>query len=201
MTEAQETLIPEDEYRTSGVHIGTHQKSACMKKFIFKVRTDGLYVLDIKQTDERIKLCSKFLAKYEAEKILVVAARQYAQKPASLFASTLGMRAIVGRYIPGILTNPVLNSYVEPEVIMVTDPAVDVQALREAVSIGLPVVAICDVNNETRYIDLVIPANNKGRRALAVIYMMLTRELMKARNIIQTNEEFKFKTEDFEAEL
>src|SRR4030043_151360 len=79
-------LIPEDVYLTSGVHIGTQQKSADMKAFIFKVRNDGLYVLDVKKTNERIRVASKFLARYDPQKILVVSARQYGQKPARVFA-------------------------------------------------------------------------------------------------------------------
>lgn len=197
----EELLIPEDDYRTSGIHIGTHQKTADMKKFIFKVRTDGLYVLDIKQTDERIRTAAKFLSRFDSSKVLVVAIRQYAHKPASLFASTAGIKSIIGRYIPGTLTNPNLPSFFEPEAILVTDPAVDAQAHREAVSLGIPVVGICDVNNETKYVDLVIPANNKGRRALAVIYWLLTREYMKEKKLISSDDDFKLKIEDFEAEL
>ncbi|MDI6708146.1 MAG: 30S ribosomal protein S2 [Candidatus Thermoplasmatota archaeon] len=197
----EEPLLPDEEYRVAGVHIGTHQKSADMKRFIFRIRSDGLYVLDVKETDRRLKLCAKLLASYEPQKELVVAARQYAQKPASLFANTLGMRAVVGRYIPGTLTNPKLPEYLEPELIFITDPAVDTQALKEAVNIGIPIIAICDVNNETKYIDFVIPANNKGKRSLAVIYWLLTREVTKAKNLIKSNEEFKLKIEDFETEL
>ncbi|MBU2565320.1 MAG: 30S ribosomal protein S2 [Candidatus Thermoplasmatota archaeon] len=196
-----ELLIPEDEYRTSSVHIGTQQKSADMKPFIFKVRTDGLYVLDIKKTDERIRHAARFLTSFDASKMLIVAARQYAQKPVRLFAKNIGLKAVAGRFIPGIMTNPVLPDYFEPDVLMVTDPAVDGQALREAVSIGIPVIGICDVNNETRNVDFVIPANNKGRRSLAVIYYLLTRETLKEKGSIKSNDEFTLKVEDFEAEL
>jgi len=196
-----ELLIPEDEYRTSGVHIGTQQKSADMKPFIFKVRTDGLYVLDIKKTDERIRHAAKFLTRFDASKVLVVAARQYAQKPVKLFAKTIGVKAVAGRFVPGMTTNPILPDYFEPDVLFVTDPAVDTQALREAVSIGIPVMGICDVNNETRNVDFVIPANNKGRRSLAVVYWLLTKETLKEKGSIKSNDEFTLKIEDFEAEL
>ncbi|MBT6072314.1 MAG: 30S ribosomal protein S2, partial [Euryarchaeota archaeon] len=91
---------------------------------------------------------------------------------------------IVGRFIPGTLTNSRLRTYIEPEVIVVTDPAADQQALSEAVSSGLPVVAICDANNRLRNVDLALPANNKGRRSLALIYWLLAREMMKARGVI-----------------
>jgi len=118
-----------------------------------------------------------------------------------LFAKNIGLKAVAGRFIPGIMTNPILPDYFEPDVLFVTDPAVDGQALREAVSIGIPVIGICDVNNETRNVDFVIPANNKGRGSLAVVYWLLTRETLKEKGSIKTNDEFTLKVEDFEAEL
>ncbi|MCK5562155.1 MAG: 30S ribosomal protein S2, partial [Thermoplasmata archaeon] len=183
------------------VHIGTQQKSIDMRQFIYKVRTDGLYVLDIEQTNKRINFAAKFLARFEPENILAVSARQYGQKPVTTFAKQLGVHVFPGRFVPGTLTNPNLPEYLEPTVIMVTDPTADVQALREAVSIGIPVVALCDANNETRDVDLIIPANNKGRRSLAVIYWLLTREILKEREIIKNNKEYTLTIEDFEAKL
>jgi small subunit ribosomal protein S2 len=194
-------LVTEDVYLTAGVHIGTQQKSADMKPFIFRVRTDGLYVLDVKQTDSRLREAAKFLSRYDPEKILVVSTRQYGQKPVKMFSDHTNITAIPGRFIPGILTNPQLPSYIEPNVIMVTDPAADQQALREAVTIGIPVVGICDANNETRNVDLIIPANNKGRMALAAIYWILTREILKNKGVIEKDEDFKPTMEDFEASL
>ncbi len=199
--QGQQLLIPEEVYLTSGVHIGTQQKSADMKDFIFKVRTDGLYVLDVKKTDERIRVASNFLAKYDPSKILLVSARQYGQKPAKVFAKIVGTHVVAGRFVPGSLTNPILPNFVEPEVIFVTDPAADEQALREALSVGIPIVGICDANNETRNVDLVIPSNNKGRRALATIYWLLAREVLKARGVVKNDEDFKPTVEEFEASL
>jgi len=198
---AEDLLVPEDTYLTSGVHIGTQQKSASMKPFIYKVRTDGLYVLDVKQTDTRLRAAAKFLAKYPAERILVVAARQYGQKPAKLFAQAIGAQVFAGRFVPGTMTNPNLMQYTEPAAVVVTDPAADQQALREAVNVGVPVVGLCDANNETHFVDLVIPTNNKGRRALATIYWLLTREILKARGQVANDEEFKPTIDDFEAQL
>jgi small subunit ribosomal protein S2 len=197
----EQLLVTEDTYLTAGVHIGTQQKSADMKSFIFRVRTDGLYVLDVKQTDNRLREASKFLSRYEPEKVLVVSTRQYGQKPVKVFAEHTKVKAMPGRFVPGTLTNPQLPTYVEPDVLMVTDPAADQQALREAVNIGIPVVGICDANNETRNVDLIIPANNKGRMALAAIYWILTRELLKLRGMIEKDEEFTPTMEDFEASL
>jgi small subunit ribosomal protein S2 len=194
-------LVTEDTYLTAGVHIGTQQKSADMKPFIFRVRTDGLYVLDVKQTDRRLREASRFLSRYEPEKALVVSTRQYGQKPVKVFAQHTKIKAMPGRFVPGTLTNPQLPTYIEPDVIMVTDPAADQQALREAVSIGIPVVGICDANNETRNVDLIIPANNKGRMALAAIYWILTREMLKLRGTIEGDEDFTPTMEEFEASL
>ena len=194
-------LVPEDVYLTSGVHIGTQQKSADMKAFIYKVRIDGLYVLDIKKTDERIRNAAKFLARFKPETILVVAARQYGQKPARMFGKAIGAKVLAGRFVPGTLTNPNLEDFLEPETVVVTDPAADQQALQEALNVNLPVVGLCDANNETRNVDLVIPTNNKGRRALATIYWLLTREVLKARGAVKADEDFTATIDDYEASL
>lgn len=197
-----EMLLEENAYLTAGVHIGTQVKNKDMMKFIYKVRNDGLYILDIKKTDERIRIAAKFLARYPPEEILVAAQRQYAQKPAIMFAQAIGgAKVVAGRFIPGILTNPKLPNYMEPSVIFINDPAADSQALKEAVKSKIPVVALCDANNRTSYVDLVIPANNKGRRSLALIYWLLAREILKERGELKKDEDFKYTIEDFEAPL
>jgi small subunit ribosomal protein S2 len=194
-------LIPEDVYLTSGVHIGTQQKSADMKEFIFKVRSDGLYVLDVKKTDERIRIAAKFMSRFDPQRILIVSARQYGQKPAKVFGKAIGAMVVAGRFVPGSLTNPILPKFVEPEILFVTDPAADEQALKEALNVGIPIVGVCDANNETKYVDLVIPSNNKGRRALATIYWLLTREVLKAKGQLPGDEDFKMTVDEFEASL
>ncbi len=196
-----ELLVPEDTYLTSGVHIGTQQKSADMKEFIYKVRQDGLYVLDVKKTDERIRAAAAFLARYDPRRILVVSARQYGQKPAREFSKAIGAPAFAGRFVPGTLTNPANPVFIEPEILVVTDPAADKQALNEALNLGIPIVALCDANNETRNVDLVIPTNNKGRRALACIYWVLAREVLVARGALKDPADYTYEIDDFEAKL
>ena len=198
---AEGLLVTEDVYLTSGVHIGTQQKSADMMPFIYKVRSDGLYVLDIKKTDTRIRMAAKFITRFPPEKILVVAARQYGQKPARLFGKAIGAQVLAGRFVPRTLTNPQLEEYMEPEVLVVTDPAADQQALWEARNVGIPVVGLCDANNETRNVDVVVPTNNKGRRALATVYWLLTREVLKERGAVKSDEEFAQTIDDYEASL
>ena len=195
----QELLVPEDIYLTSGVHIGTQYKSADMKQFIYKVRQDGLYVLNVTKTDERIRAAAKFLSRFDPQRILVASARQYGQRPAREFSKAIGAPAFAGRFVPGTMTNPANPSFVEPDVLVVTDPAADKQALNEALNLGIPVVALCDANNESRNVDLVIPTNNKGRRSLACIYWLLAREVLLARGDIKDASEFTLTIDDFEA--
>ena len=186
MDDSLSPLVPLDMYELHAVHIGTNQKSADMKRFLDSFRQDssGLHHIDIRQTDERIRTVAKFQSNNDPSRILVVSARQYGQRPARKFAEAIGAKRIVGRFIPGTLTNPRLRTYIEPEVILVTDPAADSQALSEAVSSGMPVVGIYDANNKLRNVDLVLPANNKGRRSLALIYWLLSRETLKIRDSI-----------------
>ncbi|MDD3976595.1 MAG: 30S ribosomal protein S2 [Methanomicrobium sp.] len=194
--ELKESLVPVEDYLAAGVHIGTQQKSQDMKKFIYRVRGDGLYILDIQQTDDHIKTAAEFLSKFDPAKILVVTSRQYGQYPARKFADSIGGMSKVGRFIPGMLTNQRISQYVEPEVVVVTDPIGDSQAINEAVQCGIPVVALCDTNNITQYIDIVIPTNNKGRKALSMIYYLLTREILKSRGVTTS-----LTPEDFEIDL
>jgi small subunit ribosomal protein S2 len=201
-TENENKMMTSEEiYMTSGVHIGTRQKTSDIKEFIYKVRNDGLYIIDVKKTDERIKHAAKFLVKYKPSKVLAVSVRQYGQKPIQKLGEYTGMQILEGRFRPGTLTNPNSKDFFEPEVILLTDPLADIQALKEAKNIGIPVVALCDTNNETRYIDYVIPTNNKGRRALALIYWLLTRAILKEQGKIKKEDEFTTEVEDFEAEI
>tara|TARA_B100000900_G_scaffold216866_1_gene183671 strand:+ start:89748 stop:90362 length:615 start_codon:yes stop_codon:yes gene_type:complete len=180
MSEQVTPLVPYDMYRTHAVHIGTNQKSADMQRFLDTGARDGsgLHLIDIEKTDDRIRTVAAFLNRYDPSRVLVVSARQYGQRPARKFAQAIGAKRIVGRFIPGTLTNPRLTSYIEPEVLMVTDPSADSQALNEAISSGIPVVGICDANNTLRNVDLALPANNKGRRSLSLVYWLLAREML-----------------------
>ncbi|NMX22054.1 30S ribosomal protein S2 [ANME-1 cluster archaeon GoMg4] len=202
--ENEETLIPGTDYLASGVHIGTQQKTGDMKKFIYQARPDGLYLLDIKMMDERLRIAARFLANYDPASILVVSAREYGHYPVSMFAEVTGAKAIVERFIPGTLTNPGSAYFIEPSILVVTDPMTDEQALTEAVSAGIPIVALCDANNSTSNIDLVIPTNNKGRKALATIYWLLAREMLRERHRKEGDGgefSFEYTAEDFEAEI
>lgn len=191
-------LVHPDLYLSSGVHIGTRQKTGAMAPYIFKVRPDGLYVLDVRKTDKKIRLAGKLLARYEPEKVLVVSARQYGQQPALKFGEVTRATVIVGRFIPGTLTNPNYRGYMEPSILVVTDPMADIQPLTEAADVGIPVVGLCDTDNETADIDLVISTNNRGRKALALVYWLLARQVLRERKELASDQELAVPVEEFE---
>ena len=200
-TESKELLIDEDTFLTCGVHIGTKQKSRDMEPYVHKVREDGLRILNVNLTSEKIVEAANFLREQEPKDVLVVSARQYGWKPAKKFANTCGFRCIAGRFTPGRLTNPEMRTFIEPKLIILTDPAADAQAFREAINIKIPVIAMCDSNNLTNNVDLIIPGNNKGRRSLALIYWLLSREILRIRGELGADEDLEETIDDFEAPL
>ena len=200
-TEIKELLIDEDTFLTCGVHIGTKQKSKDMEPYVYKVREDGLRILNVNLTSEKIVEAANFLKEHEPQDVLVVSARQYGWKPAKKFANTCGFYCIAGRFTPGRLTNPEMQFFIEPKIIILTDPAADAQAFREAINIKIPVIAMCDSNNLTNNVDLIIPGNNKGRRSLALIYWLLSREILRIRGELGTDEDLEETIDDFEAPL
>jgi small subunit ribosomal protein S2 len=193
-----ELLIELDNYLAAGLHIGTQQKTSDMEKYIFRVRSDGLYVLNIQKTDERIKQIAKLLAQYDPEDILVVATRQYGQAPVKKFGEVVGCKTIPGRFIPGTLTNPKYAKFIEPKIIIVTDPRSDSQAVVESKQNGIPVIGLCDTENLLSFVDIVIPVNNKGRKAIALVYWLLARQILREKGIIPEDGELDIDPAEFE---
>ncbi len=200
-TEEKNLLIDEDTFLTCGVHIGTKQKSKDMEPYVYKVRDDGLRILNVNLTSEKITEAATFLKDYEPKDVLVVSARQYGWKPAKKFADACGFVCIAGRFTPGRLTNPEMRFFIEPKVIVLTDPAADAQAFREAVNIDVPVIAMCDSNNLTTDIDIIVPGNNKGRRSLALIYWLMAREILRMKGELPADGELEETIDDYEAPL
>lgn len=193
-------LVPTNEYLKSGIHIGTKFKTRYMEKFIYKTRPDGLSVLNLQKIDERINIAAKFLSHYNPEDILVVGRRESSWKPIKMFGKLAGVKFFAGRYPPGILTNPNLDIYMEIKVLLAVDSGPDRNAVIDAMNMGIPIVAICDTNNQSNNIDLVIPSNNKGKKSLGLFFWILTREYLRNRGIIKKTEELKEKIEDFTEE-
>ncbi len=194
--EDKDLLVPKQKYLSAGVHVGTKIRTKSMSRFIYRVRSDGLCMIDIKKTDERLRVAGKFLSRIEPKKIVAVSSRIYGFRPVRRFADYVGAVAITGRVLPGIFTNPRAPVYYEPEVVLLSDPKVDKQAHDESVKMGIPVVALVDADNELDFIDLAIPANNKGRRSLAFIFWLLTRQVLRERGDLPPDGELE---EDYEA--
>ncbi len=196
-----ELLIPLDKYLAAGLHIGTQQKTKDMERYIYRVRADGLYVLDVRKTNDRIVSAGKFLSKFDPDDILVVSTRQYGQAPVKKFGQITGAKTIPGRFIPGTLTNPNYGKFIEPKVLVVTDPRSDSQAIIEARQIGIPVVALCDTENLLGNVDIVVPVNNKGRKAIALVYWLLARQILRGRGDLAEDQDLSIPSTEFELKM
>jgi small subunit ribosomal protein S2 len=201
VTDSDELLLPRDTLLSAGIHIGTRMKTRDMEPFIYRVRPDGLFVLDVKKTDDRIRVAGRFLSRFEPSKVAVAATRLYAHEPVKKFCEVTGATPLIGRFIPGMLSNPQYPNRVDPEIIVVSDPRADAQAVKEASDVGIPIVALCSTDNEFAGVDFVIPTNNKGRRALAIIFWLLSRQVLRERGELPADQNPKVTIEDFEAKI
>lgn len=196
----QKFLIPLEQYLQVGLHIGTKFRTRYMEPFIYKVRPDGLSVLNVQKIDERIGLAAKFLAQYKPEDILVVCRRENGWKSINAFSNVTGIRACAGRYTPGILTNPNLEDFFETKLVLIVDPWPDKNALHDALMIGVPIIALCDTNNTANFVDFIVPCNNKGKKSLGLLFWILAKEYLELRKIIKKESDFKAKVDDFTEE-
>lgn len=195
---AEEMLVNKTEYLTAGVHIGMKSCTPYMKKFVYRIRDDGLAVFNLQKVDQRIRIASDFLSRFE--KILIVSRKDSASLAIKAFAEATGAKAVSGRFSPGTLTNPSYRGFYEPDVVVVVDPLVDEQAIKEARKRRVPIVALCDTFNISKDIDLCVPANNNGRKSLSLMMWLLAREMLKSRGEIKKNDDFKFSLKDFGSE-
>jgi small subunit ribosomal protein S2 len=191
-------LVDRTEYLTSGVHIGMKTCTKYMKRFVYKIRDDGLSVFNVQKVDERVVVAAKFLSGFE--KIMAVSRKSNGMKAVIKFSDIVGGKHVAGRFPPGTLTNPAFKEFFEPDVIIVVDPLIDRQAVLEAKKKRIPVVALCDTFNDANDVDVVIPVNNNGKKAIALIFWLLSREVLKNRKKIKSNGEFKHDLKEFGSE-
>jgi small subunit ribosomal protein S2 len=198
MTEEQEVyLTPLDNYLKVGLHIGTKFRTKYMAPFIYKIRPDGLSVLNVKKIDERIEVAAKFLAQYEPNQILFVCRRENGWAGIKLFGKLTGIPVVAGRYRPGLLTNSVLEDFKEIKILFVADPWPDKNAVMDSVRMGIPVIACCDTNNDANFVDLIIPCNNKGKKSLGLLFYLLAKEYLKAKGKIKSEEDLTIPLDEF----
>lgn len=199
MTE-QQLLVPIDQYLKSGIHIGTKFKTNYMSQFIYKSRPDGLFVLNLQKIDERIGIAAKFLAQYAPQDIIIAGRRENSWKAIKAFGKATNCRVYVGRYPPGTLTNLNLKTFTEAKIVMVADAWPDRNIVSDAKIAGIPIIGLCDTNNQSNDLDLVVPCNNKGKKSLGILFWILAREYLRNRGILPKDKEFEHKLEDFTEE-
>ena len=177
---------------STGIRVGTEVKTKFMIPYITQASLEGLYLLDVDITLSRIETAARFIKKFDIKKVIVYSGRAYANTPIEKFCEVTGAQKMFGRFMPGTLTNPLLSYFSEPQLIVISDPQVDSQAITEATNAGIPIIGIANTDNVTSELDLVIPANNRGRKSLATVYWLLARE------ILQDSKAMKYEIDDFE---
>ena len=201
MSQQAETEDIKKKILSTGIRVGTQVKTKFMKPFITKASPEGLYMIDLDISLERIKTAAKFINRIGLEKVIVCSGREYANMPIEKFCEMTGASAKLGRFMPGTLTNPSLPYYIEPKLLLISDPQVDDQAITEATNAGIPVIGVANTENITSKVDLVIPANNRGRKALATVYWLLAREILIEKGELKDGESMKYEIDDFETKI
>lgn len=186
---------------STGIRVGTAVKTKFMAPFITKASPEGLYLIDLDTTLARIKTASKFINRVKIKDVIVCSGREYANTPIEKFCELTGATQMLGRFMPGTLTNPSLPYYIEPKLVLISDPQIDAQAVTEATNAGIPVIGVSNTDNVTSNVDLVIPANNRGRKSLATIYWLLAREILIEKGELKEDEQLKYEIDDFETKI
>ena len=174
---------------TAGCHLGSKRVTKQMKRYVYKCREDGVYIFNVEKIYEKIHVAARVIASIpESDTVISVCGRPAGQRAVYKFGQFTKSHAVAGRWTPGMLTNQITKKFIEPRLLIVTDPRQDYNALVESSYVNIPVIAICNTDNNLTYVDCAIPCNNRQKRSLAMIYWLLTKEVLKLKGEIQGDE-------------
>ena len=174
---------------TAGCHLGSKRVTKQMKRYVYKCREDGVYIFNVEKIYEKIQVAARVIASIpESDTVISVSGRPAGQRAVYKFGQFTKSHAVAGRWTPGMLTNQITKKFIEPRLLIVTDPRQDYNALVESSYVNIPVIAICNTDNNLTYVDCAIPCNNRQKRSLAMIYWLLTKEVLKLKGEIQGDE-------------
>jgi small subunit ribosomal protein S2 len=185
----------------TGIRIGTPVRTKTMEQFTARPRPDGLHMIDYAKTLHRIDVAGKLIAFTGTANTVVYTSREHGAVAIEKFCELTGAVPQIGRFMPGTFTNPLYPGHLDAELVVVADPTSDGQAIVEAGKLGVPVIAICDTDNITDDIDLVIPGNNRGRKSIAAIFWLLARATLAHANLLAADQLMKYSIEDFETKI
>lgn len=189
MSEGFEALqLKEDDVKkflASGTHLGAQNVDSHMESYVYKRKSDGIHIINLRKTWEKLILAARIIAGIEnPADVCVISSRPYGTRAVLKFAQATGATPIAGRFTPGTFTNQIQKAFREPRLLVTTDPQFDHQAITEASYVNLPVIALCNTDSPSKYIDIAVPCNNKGVQSIGTMWWMLAREVLYLRGII-----------------